>query len=146
MQKYDVQAVIQVFTEFSVLNLLPQVAVGSRNEDVVKLLVMTNWPGNVRQLENVIHHAMIMTDNDRIKASDIPQNIFSNVAQEATSEIDGFIKKDDIIITDYDLEEMEKSQIVKALEKSHWKVTRASELLGIHRNTLSQKMKKYNLK
>lgn len=116
------------------------------DEEVVKLLITSNWPGNVRQLENVIHHAMIMTDDTSIKLTDIPENVFTNTAQESNSEIDGFIKKDNVIITDFDLEEMEKSQIIKALEKSHWKVTKAAELLGIHRNTLSQKMKKYSLK
>ena len=41
---------------------------------------------------------------------------------------------------------MEKTQILKALEQSRWKITEASEILGIHRNTLRQKIKKHNLK
>lgn len=116
------------------------------DKEVVKLLISANWPGNVRQLENVIHHSMIMTDDDRISMNNIPENIFSS-SQSDTNTIDGgYIKKDNVVITELDLEEMEKSQILKALEKAHWKKTAASELLGIHRNTLTQKMKKYNLK
>lgn len=125
--------------------------VDSVDEDVVKLLISYSWPGNVRQLENIIHHSMIMTENQRITVNDIPENIFTSSTKTASSSNDsisskGYIKKDNVVITDLDLDEMEKSQIIKALERSRWKVSRAAELLGIHRNTLSQKMKKYQLK
>lgn len=122
------------------------IKISAIDKEVVKLLISANWPGNVRQLENVIHHSMIMTDDDKISMNNIPENIFSN-NQTDNSNIDGgYIKKDNVVITELDLEEMEKSQILKALEQAHWKKTKASELLGIHRNTLTQKMKKYNLK
>jgi transcriptional regulator with PAS, ATPase and Fis domain len=126
---------------------LESIEINAIDPDVVKLLISFNWPGNVRQLENVIHHAMIMTESDKITLSDIPENIFTSISSVSkTNPLDGYIKKDNVIITDLDLEEMEKSQILKALEKSHWKMTKAANLLGIHRNTLTQKMKKYNLK
>jgi len=125
--------------------------VDSVDEDVVKLLISYSWPGNVRQLENIIHHSMIMTENNRITVNDIPENIFTSSTKTVSSSNDsisskGYIKKDNVVITDLDLDEMEKSQIIKALERSRWKVSRAADLLGIHRNTLSQKMKKYQLK
>jgi two-component system response regulator AtoC len=126
---------------------LEGVHISQIDEDVVKLLISFNWPGNVRQLENVIHHAMIMTDNERISIDDIPDNIFSSSStSENINNLTGYIKKDNVIITDLDLDEMEKTQILKALEKAHWKMSKAAELLGIHRNTLTQKMKKYKLK
>ncbi|OHD58509.1 MAG: hypothetical protein A2014_01625 [Spirochaetes bacterium GWF1_49_6] len=126
---------------------LEGVHISQIDEDVVKLLISFNWPGNVRQLENVIHHAMIMTDDERISIDDIPDNIFSSSStSENINNLTGYIKKDNVIITDLDLDEMEKTQILKALEKAHWKMSKAAELLGIHRNTLTQKMKKYKLK
>ncbi len=83
---------------------------------------------------------MIMSETDRISLNDIPENIYStsSTTTQDTTAINGYIKKDNVIITDLDLEEMEKSQILKALEKAHWKMSKASELLGIHRNTLTQ--------
>ncbi len=128
---------------------IENIKISSIDEEVVKLLISFNWPGNVRQLENVLHHAMIMTDNEKLTLDDIPESIFSSTPapQESSSgNLSGYIKKDNVIITDLDLEEMEKSQILKALEKARWKMSKAAELLGIHRNTLTQKMKKYRLK
>ncbi len=124
------------------------IKINSIDEEVVKLLISFNWPGNVRQLENVLHHAMIMTENERLTLDDIPESIFtaSPAPSENNASLSGYIKKDNVIITDLDLEEMEKSQILKALEKARWKMSKAAELLGIHRNTLTQKMKKYRLK
>ncbi len=128
---------------------IENLTVDSIDEDVLKLLVSYNWPGNVRQLENIIHHAMIMTESNKITINDIPENIFTSTSKTTSTDSissKGYIKKDNVIITDLDLDEMEKSQIIKALERSRWKVSKAAELLGIHRNTLSQKMKKYQLK
>ena len=123
------------------------VKVSSINEDVVKLLLSFNWFGNVRQLENIIHHTIIMTYDDKIEMDDMPENISSFTTTTGDSHMeDGFIKKEDVIITSLDLEEMEKTQIVKALEKAHWKISEAARILGIHRNTLTQKIKKHNIK
>lgn len=125
------------------------VQVSSIDEDVVKLLLSFNWMGNVRQLENIIHHTIIMTYDDRISMDDLPENISSFLSGTGGGEgnIDnGFIKKENVIITSLDLEEMEKTQIMKALEKAHWKVSEAAKILGIHRNTLTQKIKKHNIK
>jgi transcriptional regulator with PAS, ATPase and Fis domain len=126
---------------------IENVKVNSIDEDVVKLLLSFNWFGNVRQLENIIHHTIIMTYDDKITMEDMPENIssFTSVSNDQQIE-DGFIKKEDVIITSLDLEEMEKSQIIKALEKAHWKISEAARILGIHRNTLTQKIKKHNIK
>lgn len=144
---------IPLLTDFFIKKYckIENIKIKSISIDVVKLLISYTWPGNVRQLENVIHHAMIMTEDDSIKVSDIPDNIFSSTkatTAETSTELSskGYIKKDTVIITDLDLEEMEKSQILKALEKAHWKMSKAADLLGIHRNTLTQKIKKYSIK
>ncbi len=116
------------------------------DEEVIRLLISLTWSGNVRQLENVIHHAIIMTYDDRISLEDIPENIYSSIPAGVIHSASGFVKKDDVIITDIDLNEMEKTQILKALEQSRWRISEASEILGIHRNTLRQKIKKHNLR
>lgn len=123
-----------------------RVEIESIDESVVKLLLSFNWSGNVRQLENVIHHAIIMTYDRFITMEDIPENIFSSIPQNELHGIKSYVKKDNVVITNLDLNEMEKSQIIMALEQSHWKISEAAGILGIHRNTLSQKMKKLNIK
>ena len=125
---------------------IERIRISSIDEEVVKLLLSYNWTGNVRQLENAIHHAMIMNEDENISLEDLPGNIVASTGNVENEALSGYIKKDNVIITDLDLDEMEKAQIVRALEQSKWKISKASELLGIHRNTLCQKMKKYRLK
>lgn len=123
-----------------------RVRIDSIDEEVVRLLLSLNWSGNVRQLENVIHHAIIMTYDTRISVEDIPENIFSSIPPQGGLQSTGYIKKDNVIITNSDLNEMEKVQIVNALEQAHWKISEAAGILGIHRNTLTQKMKRLNIR
>ncbi len=125
---------------------IERVDIQNIDEEVVKLLISLSWTGNIRQLENAIHHSVIMTTDQRISIEDVPENVFSSVGTAGHVSITDYIKKDNVIITNIDLNEMEKSQIVKALEQSHWKISGAAEILGIHRNTLSQKMRKHNIK
>jgi len=121
------------------------VKIDSIDEDVVRLLISLSWSGNVRQLENVIHHAIIMTYDNKISLKDIPQNIYSSIPSGIIHSTDGYVKKNDIIITDIDLNEMEKAQILKALEQARWRISEAAKILGVHRNTLRMKMKRHNL-
>lgn len=112
---------------------------------VVKAFLQYEWSGNVRQLENAIHHAIIMTTDDVISLEDVPAHILEKeVVQEPTHR--AVVQKDDVVITSLDLNEMEKQQIIKALDSAHWRISRAAELLGIHRNTLTQKMKRLGIK
>ncbi len=143
-RREDIPLLIDYFMKLYMKN--ENILIRSVDEEVIRLLISLSWSGNVRQLENVIHHSIIMTYDDRISLEDIPENIYSSIPPGAIHSISGFVKKDDVIITDIDLNEMEKTQILKALEQSRWKITEASEILGIHRNTLRQKIKKHNLK
>ncbi len=122
------------------------VRIDSIDEDVIKVLLASGWSGNVRQLENAIHHAIIMTYDSKISLEDIPENIFASLSSGNIHTITDFIKKDNVVITNLELNEMEKSQIINALEISHWKISEAASILGVHRNTLSQKMKRFGIK
>ncbi len=143
-RREDIPLLIDYFIKAYMKN--ESVKISSIDEEVIRLLISLTWSGNVRQLENVIHHAIIMTYDDRISLEDIPENIYSSIPAGAIHSVDGYVKKDNVIITDIDLNEMEKTQILKALEQSRWRISEAAEILGIHRNTLRQKIKKHNLK
>jgi len=119
----------------------------SIDESIIRLFISLNWSGNVRQLENVIHHAIIMSTGGTLRIFDLPENIYSSLSDGAGQPVDnGYIKKDDVIITNSDIYEIERSQILNVLQRSHWKISEAAESLGIHRNTLTQKMKRYKIK
>jgi two-component system NtrC family response regulator len=107
--------------------------------EVFSAIKAYGWPGNVRELENVIEHASVLRRGDVIFLADLPdklkrekasvENIILNLPDEGIS-----------------LEDLEKSLIIKALEKHKGNQTRAAEYLGITRPTLIYRMEKYGIK
>jgi two-component system NtrC family response regulator len=107
--------------------------------DALPLLTAYGWPGNVRELENVIQRASVLKRGDTITASELPDKLKTekmSVEHIILNLPDGGIS----------LEELEKSLIVKALEKHKGNQTRAAEYLGITRPTLIYRMEKFGLK
>jgi transcriptional regulator with PAS, ATPase and Fis domain len=83
------------------------------------------WPGNVRQLENSIERAIIMNDGDLVADDIIPLDRKTN-------------NTDDLYL-------MEKQKIEEIIERSEGNMSKAAKELGIGRNTLYRKMKKYGI-
>jgi two-component system response regulator AtoC len=106
-----------------------------------KLLLSHAWPGNVRELRNVVERAMVLEDADRIQSASLQISSNGNAIPEARHATVG--ATDAPFQTS--LEEAEKSLLTRALEKSGGNQTRAAVLLGITRDTLRYKMKKFNL-
>ncbi|OGP84542.1 MAG: two-component system response regulator [Deltaproteobacteria bacterium RBG_16_58_17] len=101
------------------------------------LLVRYDWPGNIRELENCIERAVIMAREEVIVPADFPPQIQMLSREEGTN---GFN-----IPSGISLEEMERALIVKTLAETDGNRTRASEILGINRRTLQNKLKQYGL-
>ncbi len=98
------------------------------------------WPGNVREMENIIEMAMTLSNDQFIKESDLPKYISGN---KENKEYIGF----DINIDDDNLptmEELERLVIEKALRK-HKSYRSAGMALGLNHKTIASKAKKYNI-
>ncbi|MBD3383995.1 response regulator [candidate division KSB1 bacterium] len=95
-------------------------------------LIDYDWPGNIRELENVIRRALIMSGGENIKTVDLPPHIRG----EAEMPLPGNV--DDIPT----LNEMEKHMIRRALDKADGNKTMAANLLGITRRQLYSKMER----
>jgi transcriptional regulator with PAS, ATPase and Fis domain len=106
------------------------------------LLVAHEWPGNVRELRNVMERAMVLEDADRIQASSLQIRSDAGTVPEALHAAVGDVDAP----FQTSLGEAERNLLLKALEKSGGNQTRAAALLGITRDTLRYKMKKFNLK
>lgn len=103
-----------------------------------------NWPGNVRELKGELQRLNVVVDSSVIRESDLSKHI---VEQKTFS----FYKtENDKLLTMNELEEIQKKQevalIIKALKQSKNNVSKASELLGMRRTTLSSKMESFGLR
>ncbi len=93
-------------------------------------MMMHEWPGNIRELENAIERAVVVGKHNRIKPEDLP--IFRPGRMEAPRSIS--------------LKDMERSHILQILEETDWNVAQSARLLDIDRTTLYSKLKKYDLR
>ncbi len=101
--------------------------------EVMAALQGYDWPGNVRELENVMERAVILCPFDTINLECLPKKI----GMQNSEEFPG--------MKEFNLPELEKRVIIKALDKSSWNQSKAAELLGISRKQLRTKMKNLNL-
>lgn len=105
-------------------------------QTAIEHMVNYGWPGNIRELENSIAHAVLMCEKDKISIKDLPPRI-TGITKETT----GLFKMPIV-----SLEEMEIAHIKNVLEKTNGNLTKASTMLGIDYSTLHRKLKQYNLK
>jgi two-component system, NtrC family, response regulator AtoC len=109
---------------------------------VMDYLVAYEWPGNIRELENVIERAVTLTDGEYIQESALPQSILGVAGQEFYSVPQIPDKGTDL---EKELEGFEAAMIRMALKKTGGIKTKAAELLNLKRTTLIEKMRRLNL-
>lgn len=96
-----------------------------------EVLKQYSFPGNIRELRNVIERAIILTDGDILTEKSLPKEFFNDTS----------ITKSEILT----LEEMEKIQIIKVLNSVNGNKTKCAEVLGIGLTTLYRKLQSYNI-
>jgi DNA-binding NtrC family response regulator len=101
-----------------------------------RVLSAYDWPGNVRQLENVIERAVALTRGEQIQVDDLHERIVRfNGTSPAADEVD--------LEHVLSLDQLERRQIERALRQNHGNKTRAAKALGIDRRTLYRKLDRY---
>jgi len=104
------------------------------------LLMKYDYPGNVRELENIIERAVVIARNEVLSLEDLP---FSEEAMVASP---GGIPEEGEGKLRGAMEHLEKQMIKEAMEKTGYHQTRAAEMLGLSERMLRYKLKKYGLK
>jgi DNA-binding NtrC family response regulator len=102
--------------------------------EVMALLIRYDWPGNVRQLENVIERAFALGQGDTIFAGDLPSDIRDTYKQAGIGSPSSL-----------NLAENEKLLIMRALRKTKGNKAEAAQLLGINITTVYRKLERYQI-
>jgi len=126
-------------------------SISTIESSAIQVLNNYKWPGNVRELRNVIERAVILESNSLLHIENLPGEIINRphelIARSSDSEPPpGKMNNDSENGDAAFLYDLEKQAIINALEKAKYNQTKASRLLGITRDTLRYKMKKYSLK
>ena len=99
------------------------------------VLLAHDWPGNARELRNIIERAMILEETDWVQPPSLGLQHESGKPEPDSPDLGSM-----------PLEEAERTMLLRALEKTDWNQSEAARVLGISRDTLRYRMKKFNLK
>jgi transcriptional regulator with PAS, ATPase and Fis domain len=110
--------------------------------EVMRNLELFPWPGNIRQLENVIQQAVLTCQGDEVRVEHLPQLVQTFRNEPGSPEPTQGSSPGTL---EYNRETTERTAILRALEKVSFSRTRAAQLLGVSRVTLYKKMRKYKL-
>ncbi|HIU18142.1 MAG TPA: sigma 54-interacting transcriptional regulator [Candidatus Avidesulfovibrio excrementigallinarum] len=106
--------------------------------EVMDILQRYSWPGNIRELKNVLFHAMSLVEGDTITVKELPSSLLADIAMqnggtthaERLEAIRG---------------SSERAAILSALRENRWNVSRAAQSLGISRANIYEKMRKFGI-
>jgi len=102
-------------------------------QEAMAALMRHDWPGNIRELENAIEHAVVLCRNDFIHPANLPSHLILS-------------REKDQVTTGLALKEMEKRAILSTLEKNGWKKVQTARDLGIDKNTLRRKIQRLGIR
>lgn len=134
-------------TEFLIRKLNEELSsrVLSLDDRVRDIFMEHDWPGNIRELENVLERAMNVVEGTVIQVQHLPVYLRQKNLEETLS-CEGYQEENEISYSlQAEVESAEKRVITRALEKTAGNVKEAAELLGIHRASLYRKIERYGI-
>ena len=145
-RREDIPQLAETFTHAAAERYnLPLRQVG---QSALRKLVDYDWPGNVRELKNTIDRAAIMAEGEELRSEDLPDEIMPGVQKAKEKEEQTAGAGLSVPFTaDFreDRREFERRYISRCLEHTQGNVTKAAEILGMHRQSLQHKLRQLGL-
>ena len=141
-RREDIPLLVEYFLE----KILEKYKKGKRvfSEEALYAFMNYDWPGNIRELQNIIERAVALSKSEIIDVDELPLPVpVEEFAALSRNPLDDERKKSFIVTT---LAEQEKNAIIEALNKYGGNQTKVSQVLGISTTTLWRKIKKYRIK
>ncbi|MDN3511248.1 MAG: sigma-54 dependent transcriptional regulator [Candidatus Jettenia sp.] len=140
-RKEDIPLLVNRFIQY--FSEKHQKRILSISHESMKSLVSYSWPGNVRQLKNVIESSVVLSDNEVLNNVDLPEETHHQDTALVVKNIDyslSFRDAKKILI-----ENFERDFIKKKLEECNGNISRAAEALDMHRQNLQQKIRELHI-
>ena len=115
--------------------------VKSISNDAVKIFTKYSWPGNVRELQNVIESAVVMANAETLEISDFPEEISNSDINRSFDYNLPFRDAKKIVVDTF-----ERDFVSRKLAENNGNISKTAEALGMHRQSLQQKIKDLNIK
>ncbi len=131
-RKEDIPLLVNGFVNYYQVKL--RKSIKKIDDEFLQRLIEYNFPGNIRELRNLIERAIILTNSNELKVTSLPSELF-----------ECRIGSNPIFKGIVNLEELEKEHILKVLDQSKGNKTKAAELLGIGLTTLYRKLQTYGI-
>ncbi len=140
-RRQDIPILINFFLEQS--NRVNSASIEGFSEEAMKALMEYDFPGNVRELQNIVERMVVLKREGHIDIEDLPEKLYSLEKEDSSQQQDALIDID----KGYDtlVSEFEKTLIIKALSETQGVKSRAAQALNINRTTLIEKMKRLGL-
>ena len=141
-RREDIPLLVEYFLE----KILEKFKKGKRvfSEEAMYAFMNYDWPGNIRELQNMIERAVALSKSEIINVDELPLPVpVEEFAALSRNPLDDERKKSFIVTT---LAEQEKNAIIETLNKYGGNQTKVSQVLGISTTTLWRKIKKYRIK
>jgi two-component system NtrC family response regulator len=110
------------------------------SREATDLLMKYNYPGNIRELENIVHHSVVLARGNVISSSDLPQNLINSGVKENSFEANSNETLPEQV------EKLEKMLVLNALKRTNNNQLRAAKLLGISERNLRYRLEKWGFK
>lgn len=115
--------------------------------ELLDFLIDYSWPGNVREMQNLVERMVILAEGDRLSLSDLPPNLFSmeRINLEKRKEIADRKVNSLPTTARKSLQDIERTEIEAALRRNGWVQVRAARELGLTERQIGYRIKKYGL-